>query len=41
MVLRGKSYDKINRWLQSSKRYKNIIARNEDNARIIEDYIND
>lgn len=41
MVLRGKSYDKINRWLQSSKRYKNIVARNEDNARIIEDYIND
>ena len=41
MILRGKSYDKINRWLQSSKRYKNIIARNEDNARIIEDYIND
>lgn len=41
MVLRGKSYDKINRWLQSSKRYKNIITRNEDNARIIEDYIND
>lgn len=41
MVLRGKSYDKINRWLQSSKRYKNIISRNEDNARIIEDYIND
>lgn len=41
MILRGKGYDKINRWLQSSKRYKNIIARNEDNARIIEDYIND
>lgn len=41
MILRGKSYDKINRWLQSSKRYKNIITRNEDNARIIEDYIND
>ena len=41
MVLRGKSYDKINRWLQSSKRYKNIISRNEDNAKIIEDYIND
>lgn len=41
MILRGRSYDKINRWLQSSKRYKNIIARNEDNARIIEDYIND
>lgn len=41
MILRGKSYDKINRWLQSSKRYKNIITRNENNARIIEDYIND
>lgn len=41
MILMGKSYDKINRWLQSSKRYKNIIARNEDNAKIIEDYIND
>lgn len=41
MIIRGKSYDKINRWLQSSKRYKNIITRNEDNARIIEDYIND
>lgn len=41
MILIGKSYDKINRWLQSSKRYKNIITRNEDNARIIEDYIND
>lgn len=41
MILRGRSYDKINRWLQSSKRYKNIIKRNEDNARIIEDYIND
>lgn len=41
MILRGKSYDKINRWLKSSKRYKNIITRNEDNARIIEDYIND
>lgn len=41
MILRGKSYGKINRWLQSSKRYKNIITRNEDNARIIEDYIND
>lgn len=41
MILRGRSYYKINRWLQSSKRYKNIITRNEDNARIIEDYIND
>lgn len=41
MILRGRSYDKINRWLQSSKRYKNIITRNEDNTRIIEDYIND
>lgn len=41
MILRGRSYNKINRWLQSSKRYKNIITRNEDNARIIEDYIND
>ena len=41
MILRGRNYDKINRWLQSSKRYKNIITRNEDNARIIEDYIND
>lgn len=41
IILRGRSYDKINRWLQSSKRYKNIIIRNEDNARIIEDYIND
>lgn len=41
MILRGRSYDKINRWLQSSKRYKNIITRNEGNARIIEDYIND
>lgn len=41
MILRGRSYDKINRWLQSSKRYKNIITRNEDNARIIKDYIND
>lgn len=41
MILRGRSYDKINRWLQSSKRYKNIITRNKDNARIIEDYIND
>lgn len=41
MILRGRSYDKINRWLQSSKRYKNIITRNEDNARVIEDYIND
>lgn len=41
MILRGKSYDKISRWLQSSKRYKNIITRNEDNARIIEDYVND
>lgn len=41
MILRGKSYDKINRWLQSSRRYKNIITINEDNARIIEDYIND
>lgn len=41
MILRGRSYDKINRWLQSSKRYKNIITGNEDNARIIEDYIND
>lgn len=41
MILRGRSYDKINRWLQSSKRYNNIITRNEDNARIIEDYIND
>lgn len=41
MILRGRSYDKINRWLQSSKRYKNIITKNEDNARIIEDYIND
>lgn len=41
MILRGRSYDKINRWLQSSERYKNIITINEDNARIIEDYIND
>ena len=41
MILRGKGYDKINRWLQSSKRYKNIVTRNEDNAKIIEDYIND
>lgn len=41
MIIRGRSYDKINRWLQSSKRYKNIITINEDNARIIEDYIND
>lgn len=41
MIIRGRSYDKINRWLQSSKRYKNIITRNEGNARIIEDYIND
>ena len=41
MILRGRGYDKINRWLQSSKRYKNIITRNEDDARIIEDYIND
>lgn len=41
MILRGKSYDKINRWLQSSKRYKNIVTRDENNARIIEDYIND
>lgn len=41
MILRGRSYGKINRWLQSSKRYKNIITINEDNARIIEDYIND
>lgn len=41
MILRGRSYDKINRWLQSSKKYKNIVTRNEDNARIIEDYIND
>lgn len=41
MILRGRGYDKINRWLQSSKRYKNIITRNENNARIIEDYIND
>lgn len=41
MIIRGRSYDKINRWLQSSKRYKDIITRNEDNARIIEDYIND
>lgn len=41
MILRGRSYDKINRWLQSSKRYKNIITINEDNARIIEDYIKD
>lgn len=41
MILRGKGYDKISRWLQSSKRYKNIVTRNEDNARIIEDYIND
>lgn len=41
IILRGRGYDKINRWLQSSKRYKNIITRNEDNARIIEDYIND
>lgn len=41
MILRGRSYDKINRWLQSSKRYKNIITRNEYNAIIIEDYIND
>lgn len=41
MILRGRSYDKINRWLQSSKRYKDIITINEDNARIIEDYIND
>lgn len=41
MILRGKGYDKINRWLQSSKRYKNIVARNEDNAKVIEDYIND
>ena len=41
MILRGRSHDKINRWLQSSKRYKNIVTRNEDNARIIEDYIND
>lgn len=41
MILRGRGYDKINRWLQSSKRYKNIITRNEDNDRIIEDYIND
>lgn len=41
MILRGRGYDKINRWLQSSKRYKNIITKNEDNARIIEDYIND
>lgn len=41
MILRGRSYDKINRWLQSSKRYKNIVTRNEDNARIIEYYIND
>lgn len=41
MILRGRSYDKINRWLQSSKRYKDIITRNEDNTRIIEDYIND
>lgn len=41
MILRGKGYDKINRWLQSSKRYKNIVTRNGDNAKIIEDYIND
>lgn len=41
MILRGKGYDKINRWLQSSKRYKNIITRNEENAKVIEDYIND
>lgn len=41
MILRGRGYDKINRWLQSSERYKNIITGNEDNARIIEDYIND
>ena len=41
MIIRGKSYDKINRWLQSSKRYKNIITRNKDNARIIDDYVND
>lgn len=41
MILRGRSYDKINRQLQYSKRYKNIITINEDNARIIEDYIND
>lgn len=41
MILRGKGYDKINRWLQSSKRYKNIVARNEENAKVIEDYIND
>lgn len=41
MILRGKGYDKINRWLQTSKRYKNIVARNEDNAKVIEDYIND
>lgn len=41
MILRGKGYDKINRWLQTSKRYKNIVARNEENAKVIEDYIND
>jgi len=41
MILRGKGYDKINRWLQSSKRYKNIVSRDDNNARIIENYIND
>jgi len=41
MILRGRGYDKISRWLQSSKRYKNIVSRDKNNVKVIEDYIND
>ena len=41
MILRGRGYDKISRWLRSSKRYKNIVSRDKNNIKVIEDYIND
>nr|DAJ76081.1 MAG TPA: hypothetical protein [Crassvirales sp.] len=41
MIANGKGYDKINRWLQNSKRYKNITSRDKNAAKIIDDYIND
>lgn len=41
MIQNGKGYDKINRWLNSSKRYKNITSRDSNAAKVIDDYIND
>lgn len=41
MIQNGKGYDKINRWLNSSKRYKNITSRDTNAAKVIDDYIND